>query len=167
MVLRVNIRSQMRKSKLKNMTDLSYETKIPYALLKKLVTEKVNDKGFDLLDKLKGFFGCKISSLLVESPMNVFDGDAYESISGVVYFLRNKDTGMIKIGFTTDLINRIYNLSLEYGADMELIHYISTYDSSTLESVFHNMFADKWDYGEWFNLTDEDIRRVKGECKKI
>jgi hypothetical protein len=164
MVMAASFRDEMRKAKLKNLTDLSYESKIPFSDLKRLVSRDLDDNGFNLLDKLKGFFKCKISRIFVKNPtVWRFNGNAYEPISGVVYFIRNVETGLTKIGFTTDLINRIYNLSLEHKAEMKLIHYISTYDSATLESVMHDIFLDKKVMGEWFNLTDEDIYRIKGK----
>lgn len=158
--------SQMRKAKLKNLSDLSYETKIPYGDLQRLLARDLDRKGRLLLERLANFFGCKTTSIMSSGSMIwKFKGNAYDPITGLVYFIKSEETGLIKIGYSKDLMGRINGLRQEHKAEMELIHYISTYDSVGLEQVMHTLFSEKRINGEWFDLSEEDIRRIKGEQK--
>jgi hypothetical protein len=61
----------------------------------------------------------------------------------VVYFIRMGD--MIKIGYTSDLIRRVQQLSLTRG------HVLATIPGAWyLEQQLHEKFAGLREYGEWF-----------------
>lgn len=162
---KVNFRDRMRKAKLKNFSDLSYESQIPLRDLESLIDGKLNDKDLDTLDNLKDFFRCKLSGLFIDGAIWDFTGNAYDPVNGVVYFIQNIETGLIKIGYSKDLDARVRGLATEHKAEMRVIHYMGSYDAAGLEEVMHTLFSDKRVEGEWFSLNWEDIRRVKGEQK--
>jgi DNA-binding Xre family transcriptional regulator len=78
---------------------------------------------------------------------------------GFVYFVRHIDFGFTKIGKTSDLKVRMQQLKLEFG-NVKLLHFIETDNAIELEKQFHTLFANKRSEREWFNLTDEDIRKL-------
>lgn len=160
--MKVNFRTQMRKAKLKNLSDLSFESKIPIQQLESLFKGDLTDKDFETLNKLQSFFGCKLRNLLsVKGTIWEFDGCSYEGIIGVVYFIKNIETNLIKIGFTYDLLTRISTLATEYKTKMELVHYVSSSDIGTVEKIFHTMFSNKRTKGEWFDLSEDDVMELK------
>jgi Meiotically up-regulated gene 113 len=80
--------------------------------------------------------------------------------SGCVYFLL-ADNGLVKIGRTKKLKERLDHFTAKLPYKLELIHTIFTDDSYGLEEYFHEKFKDKRQRGEWFKLDQEDIEEVK------
>lgn len=72
-----------------------------------------------------------------------------------------------KIGFSTNSWQRFNDLN---GTGMpfklELVYYGFMDDARKLEKDMHKKFVDKRVKGEWFELTDEDIREFKEICDK-
>lgn len=81
--------------------------------------------------------------------------------SGCVYFVKDQSTGMVKIGKTSDLGERIKQLRWQYGQDLELIHSVESEDSVSLEKQIHRHYDKCRVEGEWFFLTSEDLREIK------
>ncbi|PED73034.1 hypothetical protein COL30_11835 [Bacillus pseudomycoides] len=81
-------------------------------------------------------------------------------IKGYIYFLK-ADNGLIKIGKTKDLKQRLDHFTAKLPYKLELLHSIESDDYSSLEEYFHEMFANKRKRGEWFELTEEDMKEVK------
>ena len=67
-----------------------------------------------------------------------------------------------KIGISTQVDERIKQLSTLPPFDIELSHMIPTDDMYTLESTLHERFADKRKNGEWFELEPADAEYIKG-----
>ena len=90
-----------------------------------------------------------------------------KSISGFIYFVE-KD-GYVKIGRSKDPTKRIEAFTSNHPTDnkkVKLLHIIESYDIVRHEKEFHNIFASKRISGEWFELSDEDIRIIK-EFKEV
>ena len=74
-----------------------------------------------------------------------------------VYLVRDSLMGMTKIGHTSDLQRRMYDLQTGCPQKLELIGYIETKHPGRLEQELHNRFSHKKCQGEWFSLSDDDI----------
>ncbi len=78
-------------------------------------------------------------------------------------YLVHDGTGAFKIGRTNDLKRRIWDqMQPAYPRKLELIYSIITDKAKELEAYWHERFRDKRMNGEWFALTEEDIRLFKG-----
>jgi hypothetical protein len=82
-------------------------------------------------------------------------------VIGDVYFIKIGD--YYKIGATRHLYGRIHGLQLANPIPIKLIHSIKTSDMNKTERLFQALFErdDKLERGEWFRLTDEDIKYIK------
>lgn len=69
-----------------------------------------------------------------------------------VYFLRSPATGLIKIGHSADLQQRIRDLSMQQGVELELLFCVDGDRSD--EARLHRRFASSRRLGEWF-VADE------------
>lgn len=82
--------------------------------------------------------------------------------SECVYLIKDISvTGYIKIGRTNNLARRLGAFKVQLPFEIEVIHIIRTHDSKTLEAELHRHFADKRVNGEWFNLTVDDVERLR------
>lgn len=162
-----NLGYMMRAKGIKHLPELSFLTKIPQIKLRSFMNNDFEIDDFELLNQLATFFKCRKSNLVEKkkTPITTWHSITpdFEMIQGFVYFIRAENTGYVKIGRTGDLIIRLQTLERDYNTKIEVIHYISTYDTVTLEKTMHKLFADKRVEGEWFNLSDNDIARIKAE----
>lgn len=81
--------------------------------------------------------------------------------SGLVYVIR-ADNGFCKIGYTKDVIKRLNQLETASPCELELIIVIKAEDMYELEKELHARYADRQKKGEWFALTEPDIKYLKG-----
>lgn len=89
----------------------------------------------------------------------------YLEVNGFVYFVRDVN-GLVKIGCTSNIRNRKYGLKSRYG-DLEVLRIISCERMVRLEQYFHLRFKSKNIYGEWFELSKEDVMNYKlGQLEK-
>ena len=86
--------------------------------------------------------------------------------TSLVYFIRNKYTGYVKIGKTTDLKRRFKEIENGFhflGLDThELILEAIAYcpygvDYSKVETYYHRLFKDYRKNGEWFDITYDQL----------
>lgn len=80
--------------------------------------------------------------------------------SGCVYFVKAPISGLVKIGKTSDLNQRLRQLRWEHD-ELEFLHSIESDDVVSLEKQMHKHFEDKRIVGEWFDLKEEDLRTLK------
>lgn len=79
-----------------------------------------------------------------------------------VYFIVN--AGLIKIGWTLNLVGRVRDLQAMSGAPIQLLGYICIAPAKAiaLERAFHQQFATVRRHGEWFELsTKQAIELVR------
>lgn len=82
---------------------------------------------------------------------------------GVVYFIREKFSGTIKIGKTKNLKSRTKQFGVKLPFEWEYIKVIDSKDYSLTEMLLHKKFESKRTNGEWFSLTNEDINDIINE----
>lgn len=93
--------------------------------------------------------------------------------TNMVYFLKNLDTNLIKIGKTRNIKQRmteIRNASLQAGYEPSRYQLIGviyvpfrdnhSFNYTELERELHEKFKDKRVLGEWFKLSTEEVYRV-------
>lgn len=154
---------KMKDKKIKNLTELAILTGYDQGVLERILYSEIDLSDFDVIDGLRSFFKCRMSNL-VETREEFKDYSSWvdhkEKHNGIVYFARN-DEGLTKIGWTQNFKKRKEALKLQEKINLELVHYISTYDCPTLEKTLHNVFKHKRVRGEWFDLSEEDIALIK------
>ena len=79
-------------------------------------------------------------------------------MNSCVYFA--KSNGLYKIGVTRNIEKRMSSLSVA-APYIKLIHVIHTEHIYALEKYYHNYFREKRTRGEWFQLSEQDIKNIK------
>ena len=74
-----------------------------------------------------------------------------------VYVLRREAGGLVKIGMSVDLDRRVAS----YGPAAELLHVVPTAKPREAEAFFHRLFQVWRVDGEWFELDEQAIERVR------
>ncbi|MGL5720071.1 MAG: GIY-YIG nuclease family protein [Alphaproteobacteria bacterium] len=82
-------------------------------------------------------------------------------VKGFVYLLFNKSTSMHKIGVTKNVSTRVSSIEMQTGVDMVLVEKTLVDDMYFHESYLHKLFKEKRVKGEWFNLNDFDVEKIK------
>lgn len=72
------------------------------------------------------------------------------NLARVGYICFIKSAGLVKIGFSTDVANRLSNLRVGCPVDANLVAAIPGTEDT--ESYFHKTFAKLREKGEWFRL---------------
>lgn len=82
--------------------------------------------------------------------------------SGYVYMVTFPTSGLTKIGFSRNPIQRIYSLQLERGEAYSDLHFMPVQTHpSYCERCLHRDYEDQRVTGEWFSLTEDQIKRIK------
>jgi hypothetical protein len=97
--------------------------------------------------------------LIAQRPQNDEDGDGSSSPVGFVYLVKNGRHH--KLGRTTDVGRRTYDINLQLPEKSQLVHSFATDDPVGIERYWHERFADRRANGEWFLLTKADIAAFK------
>ena len=85
-----------------------------------------------------------------------------------VYVVRSLDSQLVKIGYTSNIVNRLAALTSLYG-EIETVFTFSRWDARRVELKLHSEFSSQrvtWggELGgctEWFRLNDEEVLRIK------
>lgn len=80
--------------------------------------------------------------------------------AGYVY-LMGIETGLYKVGLSSNAEGRRAGLSTGLPYKIELIHKVKCRNCYRVEQFFHEKFAAKRVRGEWFNLDPDDIEYFK------
>jgi len=79
---------------------------------------------------------------------------------GYVYLV-GADNGFYKIGRTVNVTNRVTEFGIKIPMRTWLEHSFSSEQYDTAEIKLHELFSQKRDHGEWFNLSPEDVEYIK------
>ncbi len=80
---------------------------------------------------------------------------AAAATSGYVYLFKSGDYH--KIGHSSHVGRREYEVGLELPERVDTVHVIETDDPEGIESYWHRRFANRRANGEWFKLSTEDV----------
>lgn len=99
-------------------------------------------------------------------PETIIDTDAPSQNSlaeGFVYLalMQIGNQKRYKIGKAVLTARRIDQLSIQLPEELKLIHHIRTDDAFGIEAYWHKRFASKNTKGEWFSLSQDDVRAFK------
>jgi len=103
----------------------------------------------------------KIDEMIDRPINNVYDHSAvYESY---VYLLYNEVTKLTKIGKSNDPEYRRRTLSSFEGKldQVALFKFASSESAFVFEKNMHRVFSKKRKHGEWFDINDDDLDRIK------
>ena len=75
-------------------------------------------------------------------------------------YLFSAERGQFKIGQSIDPQSRIKSFST-LPFNVKLIHQIAATDVNLAESAMHSLFSNKRTTGEWFKLSDQDVKWLK------
>ena len=78
--------------------------------------------------------------------------------NGFVYYAQSESGGPIKIGYASDVRQRIRDLKREHGALVLLA--AESAESQQTETERHKRFASARSHGEWFRPTDELLMHI-------
>lgn len=76
-----------------------------------------------------------------------------EILPGVVYFIADAKSKMVKIGYTTNIANRLSQLQVSHHSKLEVLATIP--GDENLESQLHRQFKKQRAEGEWFRVDTE------------
>jgi Meiotically up-regulated gene 113 len=80
---------------------------------------------------------------------------------GYVYLLQHGSRREYKIGRTNNPVRREGEIGIQLPEKLLPVHYIETDDPPGIERYWHTRFASKRKEGEWFSLSQEDLRAFK------
>lgn len=151
----------------RNVSDLQRMTGLPRRSLDKCFHNNATQMNYNTAAKICEALNCDLSDLY-----KLVDEKEYEQIlersewsqsymsKGYVYFIKNHSDNLIKIGKTRDLKLRLSQLKYQFGDQLELVHSIQSDKAIQMEKDVHEKFADKRKHGEWFDLSEIDIRNT-------
>jgi len=88
--------------------------------------------------------------------------------NGLVYFVTYDDLAwrqahpVVKIGYTTDLKKRIWELSIGSPVGLIVAGYINSDSHEFLEKRIHHKLHNQRMNGEWFKLTSDVVKFIRG-----
>ncbi|QGH33513.1 hypothetical protein GI584_05545 [Gracilibacillus salitolerans] len=89
--------------------------------------------------------------------------DSNELDTSYVYFIKESGMDHIKIGKADDPEQRKKELSTGSAHTHEIVHLIKSKKPYKTENLFHSYFHDKRFKGEWFDLTESELRWIQKE----
>ena len=137
----------------------------------------IGDMKFKDIMKICSFFNCNIEDIYDYDENNkssklksLYICKNKIEFKSYIYFLKDINRGIIKIGKTSHLYFRISQISssmITAGINVEGLRLIGIYptisqDIDLVEKEFHFRFKDKRVLGEWFKINEADI-----ELKRI
>lgn len=84
-----------------------------------------------------------------------------------VYLAEAEGTNKYKIGISKNPKKRIDSLQVGNGEKLVLIKEFKTKHNFVLESALHRNFSSKHVVGEWFELTEQDVKGFLEVCQKL
>lgn len=83
-----------------------------------------------------------------------------------VYLICDPDQNVYKIGVTRNIVqNRLKKLQTGNSSELHIVYTVETDYPFRLETLLHNKFSNKKVQGEWYKLSDEDVKNFKDTCQ--
>ncbi len=83
-----------------------------------------------------------------------------------VYIIKGEIMSFYKIGYTANSpYQRLTELQHSNPDKLSVIQYYKSMHSKKLEKLVHEKFKEKRKIGEWFELSEEDLKNFKGICE--
>lgn len=79
---------------------------------------------------------------------------------GYVYLAISHNTGLVKIGCTSDVERRLPELEKKFSQSIEYLKYFWCSDMGYLESALHQWYEKKLVEKEWFRLSEQDVSEI-------
>jgi hypothetical protein len=103
-------------------------------------------------------FFALISSLFSAQP-------ATKTKAAYVYIVRDSIMGACKIGIANDYRNRLGSLQTACPQELYLVAVIQSTENKRIEKELHKKYAAQNIRGEWFALSDDDIKNIVADHK--
>ncbi len=100
-----------------------------------------------------------VGALLVDDEVNDAESASKDADIGFVYLV--KMDKWFKIGKTNDILRRTGEIRITLPERETLIHTIETVDPSGVEAYWHRRFDTRRRNGEWFLLSNSDVKEFK------
>ncbi|WP_339096154.1 GIY-YIG nuclease family protein [Deinococcus sp. VB142] len=71
-----------------------------------------------------------------------------------VYVLRDRNSGLLKVGVSMDVQARVGQVNREFGCEAEVIGVLNVVDALRTERFIHGMLEDCRVVGEWFEVPE-------------
>lgn len=81
-----------------------------------------------------------------------------QALPGFIYLVQAAGTDKFKIGRATDVARRIRELQTGSPLKIRYVYHAYVYNANLCEMELHNKFSNQREIGEWFALTQEDIK---------
>lgn len=106
----------------------------------------------------------EIGKQLISAFTQPSQGPTPSKLANSGVYLISARTGHYKIGRSTNVANRIRDLSVGFPFELTLVHVIECpeHDHARAEAYLHDLFAHRRVKGEWFSLTPTDVSVIKG-----
>lgn len=166
-------------SKIKEIRELNGISKIDMCKMLHMSEASYSKKECNIEDmklgdiiKVCNFLNCSIEDIYICNKNNdasklkaLYINKSNIELKSYIYFLKDINRGIIKIGKTSNLyyrINQIRSSMIMAGVDVEGLKLVGIYptiyeDIDLVEREFHFKFKDKRCVGEWFKINDNEI----------
>lgn len=81
-----------------------------------------------------------------------------EALSGFIYLVQVVGTDKFKIGRTTDVPGRLRHLQIGNPLKIRYVYHAYVQSVNVCEMELHHKFSSQREIGEWFTLTQEDVK---------
>jgi predicted GIY-YIG superfamily endonuclease len=88
-------------------------------------------------------------------------------MSKYVYLISDINNYTYKIGISNNPENRLKSLQTGNDRVLKIIHKVICENYNKVENALHNKYEFLKVNGEWFELTEEDVKIFPESCKKM
>lgn len=117
----------------------------------------------EFIRKARNFRAIESSRSILNVPIHNYKQlPKLESPAGYVYVIKDVSrTHNYKIGRTNHPGTRMNNFGVKLPFETEVIAILKTDDAETLEQRLHQKFVEQHNRGEWFDLSDSQVKQIQ------